>query len=620
VPWNDNLFVRLLAPYLLVFAAVAAALYAYSDRVLEQLYVDTLADDVLRQARLVGQIIPWDSTGRELDARCAVIGADLHARVTVIAADGTVIGDSDTSSASLENHRNRPEVQAALHDGEGRALRISARVKRPLFYLAWRQLANGQQRIIRLAVATETIDAARQRVRTAIWGGFGAAALLGLGLALVISHRLSQRLAHLSEFAYAVAQGLPPPALRPAGNDTLTRLETQLLVMSDSLRAQLSAAREEKGKLEAVLRGMIEGVLVVDRAGVIQLSNQRADWLFRAAGPETLVGQPLIDVSRDPDLQDLVRTAMRGDTTRALVREITLEGVGRENLQVTATPLDEPGGSPRLFILVFHDTTELKRLEATRRDFVANVSHELRTPLTAIRGYAETLRSGAIDEPKLAAKFVAVIERHSERLGRLIDDLLALSDLELGRTEMQRVAMALAPAVDAAVDVVREKAERGHVDIIRELPGDLPPVDADPDRIEQVLVNLIDNAVKYTPPGGRVTISAAVVDAGGNNGSPGALDSGDRSWVEICIADTGIGVPKHDLPRLTERFYRVDKARSRELGGTGLGLAIVKHIVQAHEGSLRIESDVGRGTRVYVQFPASTAARARADGQPSVSA
>jgi two-component system phosphate regulon sensor histidine kinase PhoR len=237
------------------------------------------------------------------------------------------------------------------------------------------------------------------------------------------------------------------------------------------------------------------------------------------------------------------------------------------------------------------------------------VSHELRTPLTAIRGYAETLRSGALADPAHAAQFVSVIERHSERLGRLIDDLLTLSDLELGRTELRRRAMALAPAVDAALDVVRDKAQRGQVEISPDIPADLPPLYADPDRVEQVLLNLVDNAVKYTPPGGRVSVRASTVARPANGSlNTSACESEDGVWVDVCVADTGIGVPKQDLPRLTERFYRVDKARSRELGGTGLGLAIVKHIVQAHGGTLYIESEVGRGTQVHVYLPAAHAA------------
>ncbi len=607
--WNRSLLVRLLAPYLIVLAAAAASLYAYSDKVVERLYVDTVSETLLGQARLAGSLLPWDERGAALDQRCAAIAADLGSRLTVIADDGTVLGDSDTSSAAMENHHDRPEVWAALHDGKGSGVRVSATVKRPLFYRAWLQTRGAERRVVRLAAPLPTIDLARHRIRAAIWSGIGVAAFLALWPVLVISRRLSSRLSRLIEFSTALATRQAPPPQAPEGNDAIGRLEANLVATANSFSAQLQTVREEKSKLEAILSGMVEGVLVIDRSGVIRRANQRADRLFAVTPGATLEGQPLINVSRDPDLQELAREVMRGNATRAHVREITLDAAGRETLRVTATPISEPDGPPRLFIFVFHDITELKKLEATRRDFVANVSHELRTPLTAIRGYAETLRTGALADPTHAAQFVSVIERHSERLGRLIDDLLTLSDLELGRTELRRRAMALAPAVDAALDVVRNKAQRGQLEICPDIPADLPMLDADPDRLEQVLLNLIDNAVKYTPPGGRVTVRASLVARPGNGfPSPPAREPESGSWVDVCVADTGIGVPKQDLPRLTERFYRVDKARSRELGGTGLGLAIVKHIVQAHGGTLHIESEVGRGTQVHVYLRAAQAA------------
>ncbi|MFI5398740.1 MAG: sensor histidine kinase [Candidatus Binatia bacterium] len=604
----SGLLTRLLAPYLFTLLAVAVSLYAYSDRAVEHLYVNTLADTVLRQARLVGELLPWDLRGEAMDRRCAVVAAAVGARVTVIASDGTVLGDSEAASATLENHRDRAEVRAALAKGEGRSVRVSASVSRRLFYRAWRQTRrdDGQteQRVVRLSVSMSTIDATRGRIRAAIWGGLGLAALAALWPALVLSRRLSRRVSRLTEFSNAVAAGAPPPPLLPEGEDIIGRLETNLVAMADSLSARLQTAREEQGKLEAVLSGMLEGVLVIDRVGTIRLANQRAERLFGGWPTGGLVGQPLINVSRDPDLQELVREVTRGERGRRLVREI---GSRDESLQATATPIAEPAGEPRLFILVFHDVTELKKLESARRDFVANVSHELRTPLTAIRGYAETLRERALNDPEQGRKFLSIIERHAERLTRLTDDLLTLSDLELGRAALRRLPTALVQTVDAAVDVLREKAEQGRVEIRSDLAPDLPPIWGDPDRIEQVLVNLIDNAVKFTPAGGQVTISAHVAEALRTDGAERASGETQGRWIAFCVADTGVGVPRQHLHRLTERFYRVDQARSRELGGTGLGLAIVKHIVQVHGGSLRIESEVGHGTQVYVYLPVADA-------------
>jgi two-component system, OmpR family, phosphate regulon sensor histidine kinase PhoR len=244
-------------------------------------------------------------------------------------------------------------------------------------------------------------------------------------------------------------------------------------------------------------------------------------------------------------------------------------------------------------VLVLHDVTRVRRLESMRADFVANVSHELRTPLTAIRGYAETLLGGALDDSARARQFVHVIERHSERLSRLIDDLLTLSDLELGRTELRREPLDLREVVVGVLEVLGPKAGKKAIALQAEIPDDLPALVLDRDRIEQVLINLVDNAIKYTPADGSVRVSAR------------SLGNGNGSGVEIDVTDSGIGIPEKDLSRLTERFYRVDRARSRELGGTGLGLAIVKHIVQAHGGSLTIESRVQKGTTVRVELPAA---------------
>ncbi len=603
---SSDLLARLLAPYLFTLLAIAVAVYIYSDRVVEDLYVTTLSDNVLRQARLAADLLPWGLRGAVMDERCAAVAEQIAARVTVIAQDGVVLGDSDAPSANLENHGQRPEVLAAWEHGDGQAVRRSVSVNRRLMYRAWRQVraddGRVEQRIVRLSVSMRVIDQARRRIRAAIWGGIGIAAIAALWPALLLSRRLTRRVSRLTDFSTAITRGTSPPMLMPERDDIVGQLEANVAAMANSLQTQLRAARAEQTKLEGILSGMVEGVLVVDDAGTIQLANERAQRLFARWPMATIVGHPLIDVSRDPDLQQLVREVTRGDGDR-LVREITLAGDGSsETLHVTATPTTAADGRTQLFILVFHDITALKRLEATRRDFVANVSHELRTPLTAIRGYAETLREGALNDTEQARKFLEIIERHSERLSRLTEDLLTLSDLEFKHTPIRCVPMPLARALDAAVDVVREKAEQAQVEIRCELPPELPLLDADPDRIEQVLVNLIDNAVKFSGPGGRVTVSAHVAEPPPRKDKAPAPETAG-AWVAICVADTGTGIPQHHLSRLTERFYRVDQARSRELGGTGLGLAIVKHIVQGHGGALHIESEIGRGTRVYVYLP-----------------
>ncbi len=432
------------------------------------------------------------------------------------------------------------------------------------------------------------------------WQGAAVAAVIGVAAALLLANTLQRRVGRLTDFSMALVEERALPDLTPQ-EDAFGSLERNLVGMGRTLSLRLESLREEKSKLQAILSGMIEGVLVIDPQGHIQMTNERAEEIFSSMERGGLVGRQLTHISRNPELGEFVRGLALGSGPGPVKREITLKRGDREEFfQITATQIPGVAGEPQLFILVFHDVTELKRLEATRRDFVGNVSHEIRTPLTAVRGYAETLRTGAINDPERAEKFLRVIERHSERLSRLTDDLLALSDLELGRVALHRASMHLGPVVDASLDVVRDKAEQGRVAIRRDLPATLPALVADADRMTQILVNLVDNAVKYTEPGGEVVVSARALASPpvieGRHPDPGP-------WIEIRVADNGIGIPSRDLPRLTERFYRVDKARSRALGGTGLGLAIVKHIVQAHGGVLHIDSEIGRGTTVSVSLP-----------------
>jgi two-component system phosphate regulon sensor histidine kinase PhoR len=598
VPWNRSFFLRWLTPYAVALLSLAVFLYAYGNRVAERLYLVVLSETTLPQVRLVGELLPWGLSHEAMDQRCAVIAAKIGSRVTVIAADGVVLGDSEVPSALLQNHRDHPEVRAALRDGDGVGIRQGGENERRLFERTWSQsridAGLRETRVLRLSLPMRSIAESLGGVRTAFWSGLALAAIAGLTPVWWASRRLADRVSRLADYSEAMAHEGNPAPITPAGDDEVGRLESHLMRMGRELSIQLQEAREEKSKLQAILAGMVEGVLVIDRTGAIALSNQRADQLF---GQPLSQGEPILKYSRDPDLQALVREVAQTRNGHSLLQEITLRtGEREETLQVTASPLVAAGAEPERFVLVFHDVTELKHLERVRRDFVANVSHEIRTPLTAVRGYAETLRNGAISDPERALKFLDVIERHSERLTRLTDDLLTLSDLELGRAAMRHGKTNLNAAIDAAMDVVREKAEKRGVLLQRDLPAALSPFFADQDRLVQVLVNLLDNAVKFTEAGGRVTVGASTVP--GADGPPRS-----RPGIEIRVSDTGIGIPSQDLPRLTERFYRVDKARSRDLGGTGLGLAIVKHIVQAHEGVLKIESELGRGTVVRVWLP-----------------
>ena len=425
--------------------------------------------------------------------------------------------------------------------------------------------------------------------RGALVYAFFAAAGAGGAAAWLTAMRVRARLRALEEASATIVSGDIDPREARFPGDELGALERRLTELARDFQSQYARTAEERERLEAVLRNMLDGVVVLGADGRTALANAAATELLGIPPLVELLGARLALLCRNPDLVAIIDELL-GSRPRPVTRDVILDGPERRFLSVAAAPIELAGGRGGA-ILVLHDVTRVRRLESMRADFVANVSHELRTPLTAIRGYAETLLGGALDDRARALQFLQVIERHSERLSRLIDDLLTLSDLELGRTELHPEPFELEGIVEGVLEVLRAKAEGKGIDLRMELPAGLPPVLVDRDQIEQVLINLIDNAIKYTPAGGRVRVSAAT------------RDNEDRGAVEIRVVDSGIGIPEKDIPRLTERFFRVDRARSRELGGTGLGLAIVKHIIQAHGGSLAIESRPQQGTTVRVGLP-----------------
>ena len=324
--------------------------------------------------------------------------------------------------------------------------------------------------------------------------------------------------------------------------------------------------------------------------GKVMLVNEKARTMFDLPADTGVRRLSSVEVSRHPEMQALIHEVVEGDGGRgSLHRELTL-GDDRW-FAVNAARLEHSRQELLGYVLVFHEVTELKRLEQIRADFVANVSHEMRTPLTAIQGYAETLLHNPPGDPAMARQFLNVVTRHSERLGRLIDDLLALSDLEMGNANVRMQRVATRPLLERVLELFRQQASEKRIRIRADAGADIPDLLGDEDRLQQLLINLIDNALKYTPDRGEVLVQAGM--------EPGPNGDGERR-LALTVSDTGCGIPEKDLPRLTERFYRVDKARSRELGGTGLGLAIVKHITQAHGGDLKIESQLGKGTRVSI--------------------
>jgi two-component system, OmpR family, phosphate regulon sensor histidine kinase PhoR len=545
------------------------------------------------------------------DAWARGVAARTKTRVTVIMADGRVLADSEESSEQMENHRDRPEISAALQTGSGQAVRFSRTLSRDLVYFARSVPTAGGPLLLRLSVPVGEVSQGAGQFRRDFVGIAALSLLVALAIAALWARGMARQLRRMVAFARGVSQGSMLDRLPITSHDELADLAAALNVMAADLKDTLERLEAESRRSRTIMESMGEGLLVLDARGKVSLVNPAAEEMLALEASNVLGRMPL-EVIRSHELDDLVKAAARSDTGTGA--EINLVHPRRRTLAGTAVSMHDSHGVFQGTVLTLRDVTQLKRLEEMRMEFVLNVSHELRTPLTAIRGYAETLLSGGLADQENAQKFLEIIHKHSERLGRLLNDLLELSNIELERTALHLRPVPCGEAARHSMALLAPQAEKKGIELVTAMPDDVPPVLADRDRLVQVLVNLIDNAVKYTPQGGKVTVAARRLTAeaqgrrgAGETGSlpPDTSAARPIDAVEISVTDTGIGIPDKDLPRLTERFYRVDKARSRELGGTGLGLAIVKHLVAAQNGTLVIESKPGEGTHVRITLPAA---------------
>jgi two-component system phosphate regulon sensor histidine kinase PhoR len=425
------------------------------------------------------------------------------------------------------------------------------------------------------------------------WLSIGIGALAGGFSAWAIANSIVGRAERIEALAAALRAHRQPVHVIPDDGDVMGRAERSLLQSTDTVIAEITALTEQRDELEAILRSMTEAVVVTGARGEVILLNGQARKTFALSADANYQGRDFVELCRDPRLQEFVARSAGSAGGEITVAEVHIQNPSPRYLAVSAAPVTRGSGTALAWLFVFHDITQLKTYETMRADFVANLTHEIRTPLSALYGYAETLEHG-VEDPETAKRFLGIIERQAKRLARLVDDLLSLSNLERGLTPVKLEEIAPRSILEDAAELMRERAERGGIHLEIETPGDLPPIQCDRDKMHQVFLNLIDNAIKYTPRGGRVTLQARLANHPVSNGG---------AATEMIVADTGEGIPASDIPRLTERFYRVDRARSRELGGTGLGLAIVKHIVQLHHGVLGIESRVGEGTAVTVSLP-----------------
>jgi two-component system, OmpR family, phosphate regulon sensor histidine kinase PhoR len=618
-----RLYWKLMLIYLAVILLVLAAAYGYMQPAMHEFLTAQVGDTLAREVRLAGTMVARRLSNGEaagdLDDLADLIGRQLGVRATLVDSTGQVAGDSEVRREGLqelENHANRPEVIEAWAGAVGRSVRHSDTLETDMLYVA-RVVSgvSGGRMVVRLAMPVHDVSRMQSRVGGVIRIALGFGLLLAALMAYVMSRLASRPITDMARVARSVAAGdFTAQADVPASSAVELRdLGTALNEMRSEIQRRITDITVNNSRSEAVFSSITEGILVTDQEGRVLMTNRAFNRLFGV--DRNGKGRMSVELIRNAEVQDAIeQTLSSGEAT---TQDMAHRGVPDRHFDVHVAPILQDGVGIGA-VAVFYDITELRELERVRKDFVANVSHELRTPLTAIKGCADTLADGALADPEAAERFVRTIINHSNRLENLLSDLLDLSRLESGKLSLSREVCPVRRIVDGAAAAVRLFAEEKEISILPAVDTDVA-VRCDPELVEQALVNLLDNAVKYTPNGGSVRVAVrelggTPVDAAASSRtvSPASTyrplpssqqmldlrvpEGESRGRIAIEVTDTGIGIPSDALPRLFERFYRVDKGRSRAMGGTGLGLSIVRHLMHAHGEDVYVTSELGKGS------------------------
>jgi len=580
-----------LYPFHIVMLALSLfAVTMYASHVAQKLYVRSAEEGLLAQARLAGREFEKNASMRDesvIDSLCKDMGRVSGARITAVVASGRVIADTDQDPRGMENHADRPEIRQALMGSVGTAIRFSDTEKRHMMYVAVPLKIDGDVAgAIRVSVPLTVVEESLRGMYLQVLIGGLAVTLLAALVSLAITRKIARPLNDLREGVKRFARAGLSYRLPVSQFEEIGSLAEVMNEMAERLDAQIRTEVRQLNEQEAVFSSMVEGIIVVDDAERVTRLNRSAARLLEIE-PGAALGKSIQEVVRSPYLQEFVIKALAA--TEPVEGDVVLRGEGGDRfLQAHGTLLRDAEGNRIGAVIVLNDVTRLQRLEAVRRDFVANVSHELKTPITSIKGFIETLRDGAIRKPGDAEKFLEIVAKQADRMDSIIEDLLLLSRVERDVRE-EMVVLENAPVravILEAVQVCEPKAHDKDIRIAVNCPeGITARINAA--LLEQAIINLVDNAIKYSEPGCPVSIEAEE----------------RASEVTISVRDRGCGIEPEHLPRIFERFYRVDKARSRKLGGTGLGLSIVKHIVQAHGGTITVESTLGAGSTFSIHLP-----------------
>lgn len=545
--------------------------------------VDLLQSQLANEARLVADIsLPsFADQGKQtnLDTIAKITGKDIQSRITLIAKDGTVLGDTDQDPLAMENHATRPEVVEALASGTGQATRYSATLHENMMYVA--VLVTNQGEVLGIARVALPLTAVESAVNSAVmtiaWA-IAITTLLVILAAALLARMITRPVRQITKAAEGIAAGKLEQQIPIRTNDEIGRLGRAFNEMSLNLKNIMATMVDERSRLVTVLSGITDGIVMTDSEGNIALVNPAAERLFNFEEAKAM-GRPLIEAVHDYEIDDVVKKCLK----TAGEQSTQLDSVTGRFLRVIATPITT--GKLSGALVLFQDLTELRSLQTMRREFVGNVSHELRTPLAAIKAIVDTLRDGAIDDKEAAMNFLNRLDVEVDGMTQMVAELMELSRIETGRIKLKLETVNINSLIEEVATRLSPQAERQQVSLSTELASDLPLVQVDKERIQQVIVNIVHNAIKFTPSSGRVAISTEHIGES----------------VVARVSDTGIGISKDDLPHIFERFFKADKSRSTS--GTGLGLAIAKHIVQTHGGSIWVESEEGKGSTFSFSLP-----------------
>ena len=581
---------KLIFSYVFVILVSFGFIAFFLDKNLEENSLRSIQSSLIVQAKLIESQVPIESLKREdapsLEALVNVLSSKTKCRITIMNSQGKVLADSERVQeeiSQMEDHLNLPEVKTALSGSVGSDTRYSPALKIDMLYVALPLTdKDAIVGVLKLALTLESLQKTLFAIRKIVFLGLLLALVSAFALGSLVAGRTVDSINRMIHVSRRFSEGDFSRRIIQPSRDEIGELAVTLNNMAQTIENKIKLIKTQNQKLSAIFNSMIEGVIVLDKEGRIVSINPTVEKIFGVLNGD-IEGKVFLEAVRNVDIAEVISMIFKNG--KPVSEEIVLIYPVRRIFEVNATPIfdnEEISGC----LVVIHDITEIRKLEKVRSDFVANVSHELKTPLTSIKGFVETLLEGAINDKENNRNFLEIIQSHAERLNNLVDDLLSLAHFESKEITLHKSTFDLKQQLQEVIAGFKSQTKKMNIDIKNDLEAGFS-VSADKDRIEQVLTNLIDNAIKFNKDNGTIRI----------------FDQEENGKIKVFVEDSGIGIPEKDLPRIFERFYRVDKARSRELGGTGLGLSIVKHIIELHNGSIGVESVEGLGSKFWFTLP-----------------